>query len=320
MERRFLVIGCGSIGRRHLRNLRALNAGVLLAWDPDEARRDRACEEAEAAPVPSMEAGLEAEPDASFICSPTSLHAAQVKAAAPHSHLFVEKPLAANPQDAEAAAEAVRAHQRICLVACNLRFHPGVVALKDALEEGQIGRPLFVHAEFGYHLPDWRPGQDYRTTYSALRDLGGGVLLDAIHELDLVRWLAGELTLCQGFRASTQTLEVDTEEIACLHGRSSRGVFFQIHLDYLQRTYSRTCKVVGTEGTLVWDLPQGQTMLLRPGRQPEVVRDFRGADLNQMYLDELRHFLECLDGNARPSQNADDAAALVKIAANVPWI
>ncbi|MGC8669235.1 MAG: Gfo/Idh/MocA family protein [Chthonomonadales bacterium] len=320
MDRRFLVIGCGSIGRRHMRNLRALRAGVLFAWDPDPTQLGSACEEVSAQAVPSLQAGLEAEPDACFICSPTALHSAQVQMAASYSHLFVEKPLAADAASARDAAAAVRVHHRICLVACNLRFHPGVVALREALEEGQVGHPLIVQAEFGSYLPDWRPWQDYRSSYSARRELGGGILLDAIHELDLVRWLAGELTLVQGFRATTKTLQIDTEEIACLHGRSSSGVCFQIHLDYLQRIYTRRCKVIGTEGTLLWDLSQGQTLLQRPGHDGTVLSDFRGMDLNQMYVHELRHFLDCLDGRCRPAQDADNAAALVEIAESVPWI
>ena len=320
MERRFLVIGCGSIGRRHIRNLQRLGAFRILAWDPDPVQVSEACKETSVEAVPSLEVGLAANPDACFICSPTSLHAQQVQTLAPRCHLFVEKPLAADGASAAAAAAAVKAHHRICLVACNLRFHPGVAALKEAIGSGHIGKVLLVHAEFGYYLPDWRPWQDYRDAYSARRDLGGGILLDAIHELDLVRWIAGNFRDVQGFRATTGTLGIETEEIACIQGRSAEDVYFQIQLDYLQRTYARRCKVVGTEGTLIWDLPHGQTLLLRPGTDPVVLCDFRQADLNQMYIEELRHFLDCLEGHSAPAQNADDAADLVKLAETIPWI
>lgn len=313
MTGRFLVAGCGSIGRRHLRNLKALEAGALLAFDPSPERRRQAAEESGAQPVEDFAGTLQSGVDACLICSPSSLHGVQALAAAEYTSLFIEKPVTTTYAEALKVRDAIERNNRICLIACNLRFHPGVIALKKELDAGIIGKPLSVRAEFGQYLPDWHPWEDYRKGYSARRDLGGGILLDAIHEIDLVRWLCGEYETITGFCGSTGTLEIETEDIGILTGRTSKGVWCEIHLDYLQRSYSRNCKVIGSEGALVWDAVAKTTALLRPGSAPSIICDFSNADPNEMYLAEMRHFLRCLDGLETPAQDARAAAEAVGV-------
>jgi predicted dehydrogenase len=313
VKRRFLVVGCGSIGRRHLRNLRVLEAGALLAFDPQAERRAEAARESGAAAVEGLEQALDLGLDACLICSPSALHAAQAVAAAACCHLFIEKPIGVTYADALRVRRAAEEHGRVCLVGCNLRFHPGVAALKRGLEGGAIGRPLAIRAEVGQYLPDWHPWEDYRRGYSARRDLGGGVLLDAIHEIDLVRWLCGEFEEVEGLCGRAGDLEIETEDLGLLIGRTRDGVWCEVHLDYLQRCPARHCKIIGTDGTMTWDVTAGQTTLLRPGVPPAVLCDFRGLDPNAMYLDEMRHFLRCLAGQEPPAQDADAAAEAVRV-------
>jgi predicted dehydrogenase len=308
-----LVVGCGSIGRRHLRNLSVLTEDALLAYDPEPVRRELAARESSAESVESLDAGLASGPRAVLICSPTAFHGEQAMQAAACADLFIEKPVAASRSEAEAVRAAVARHGRRCLVACNLRFHPGVVALKKALDEGAVGRPLSLRVEFGQYLPDWHPWEDYRNGYSARADLGGGVVRDEVHELDLVRWLAGELADVRALKGRVGDLEIDTEDIGLLIGRTERGAWCEIHVDYLQRVPGRCCRVIGTEGTLLWDVPSGLTTLQRPGRQTETLADFRGWDTNEMYALEMVHLLACLDGRAEPLQDLDQAIRLMAV-------
>jgi predicted dehydrogenase len=317
---KFLVVGCGSIGKRHLRNLRALGEADLLAYDAVPERRAEAARSVEAREVESLEKGLAGGTDACLICSPSALHADQAVAALAYCHLFIEKPLANTSAEAARVAEAVAVSGRVCLVACNLRFHPGVVCLKRELDAGAVGRLLSVRAEFGQYLPDWHPWEDYRRGYSARRDLGGGIVLDAIHELDLVRWLAGDFATVRAVRGRAGDLEIDTDDIGLLIGRTNRGVWCEVHLDYLQRSYTRTCKVIGTEGTLLWDAREGTTTLLGPQGPPVTLCDFRNLDANAMYLDEMRHFLRCLRGEEPPAQDARAGAEVVRVAEQFRWL
>ena len=85
-------------------------------------------------------------------------------------------------------------------VGCNLRFLPSLQRLKDLIAQGVIGRIVRASFEAGQWLPDWRPRQDYRKSYSADPDSGGGVLFDLIHEIDAAYWILGDLTsgMCCG--------------------------------------------------------------------------------------------------------------------------
>lgn len=180
---RVLVLGAGSIGSRHARNLAASGAAVALA-DPD-ADRARAVESVESVPYDLDRLDRF---DGVVVASPTSEHLSQatsvVDAAVP---ALVEKPLAMTADEAAALAPA---GDRIT-VGFNLRFHEPVRSLVELVRTGAIGQPLSGRLWFGSWLPDWRPATDYRNSYSARADLGGGVLLDAIHELDLCVWLFG---------------------------------------------------------------------------------------------------------------------------------
>ena len=117
-------------------------------------------------------------------------------------HAYVEKPLAVT---VEGLAELLDGEAEVTIaVGYNLRFHPALEAIRAAVYEGRIGRLLAVRAEVGQYLPDWHPEEDYRVSYAARRDLGGGALLTLSHELDYVRWIAGEVVSCRERRRESR--------------------------------------------------------------------------------------------------------------------
>ncbi len=138
-------------------------------------------------------------------------------------------------------------------VGYNLRFHPGLRKLKELVEAETLGRLLWAYVEAGQYLPDWRPWQDYRQSYTARRDLGGGILLDGSHELDSITWLMGKPTEVMCMAGKVSALEVDVEDCADVLLRFPCGAQADIHLDFVQHGYSRSCKLVGELGTALWD-------------------------------------------------------------------
>ena len=170
--------------------------------------------------------------------------------------------------------------------------------MKALLDDKRVGKVLAVRAEFGSYLPEWRPGRDYRENYAVRAALGGGILLDAVHELDYLGWLFGDVAdvLCTAGHVSE--LAGDTEDLAEVTLRFESGVLAQVHLDYLQRAYRRNLQVIGDAGTIVWDYPTHAVTVLAPDAPPETVSD-GGGDTNQMYMEELRHFIRCLEGPSR---------------------
>jgi predicted dehydrogenase len=313
---RFLVCGLGSIGRRHVRNLTTLQAGEVLGFDVRADRREALTADFGIETVADLEAAWRRRPTVAFITAPTSLHVPlALQAASQGCHLFVEKPLSDRLDGIDGLIESVCARRLVTLVGCNLRFHPGLRLVKQLVDDGTIGRVIAARVEVGQYLPDWHPLEDYRQGYSARRDLGGGVILDAIHELDYVRWLLGDVAEVAAFAGTLSDLEIETEDLAAILLRFASGAVGEVHLDYVQRAYSRTCHLIGTEGTIRWDYAAGHVRwyTARTGAWQEAANP-PGWEPNQMYLDEIAHFLACLRGEATPAQDVASAAQVLAIA------
>jgi predicted dehydrogenase len=230
-------------------------------------------------------------------------------------HLFIEKPLSSELDGTEALQRAIEARGLVALVGCNMRFHPALMKVKQLLDERLVGRVVSVRVQAGQYLPDWHPWEDYRQTYSAQRTLGGGVILDAIHEIDYVRWMLGEVEAVSCFAGKLSHLEVETEDVAAILLRFIDGAIAEVHLDYVQRAYSRTGDFIGDEGTIRWDYSAGEVRWFSAKNGDWTV--YRNPDAwtpNQMYVDEIRHFIACLDGREKPSLDVTEATRVLAVA------
>ncbi len=314
---RFILIGAGSIGRRHLQNLLTLGHEVAAIADVATQR----LEELRAAfphavCTDDADKALAQRADAALICSPPTFHVPQARRAIERGlHVFIEKPLADSLADTEALAREVAAAKRVAFVACNLRFHPSLLLAKKLLDEGRIGRPLSVRAQIGYYLPFWRPQTDYRRGYGANKAMGGGVILDCIHEFDYLRWLLGEVTEVFCFAEKRTSLEIDVEDNADILLRFASGTVANLHLDYIQRTYRRSCELIGEEGVIVWDyIAQTIHLYGKEDRQLQVFPRNINSDLNQMFVDEMKHFVNCIQGREQPALDVHGARIVMDIA------
>jgi len=314
---RVTVLGVGSIGLRHLRNARALGHTIAALFDPDVGRHAEAAALAAGALVTTDEtAALDVDADAVLVCSPNDRHLAQAVAAVKAGrHVLVEKPLAhALDGTAELAAEAA-AKRLTVLVACNLRFLPSLQLVKRLVDEGRIGTPLAARAHCGYYLPYWRPHTDYRHGYGARQATGGGIILDSIHELDYLRWLLGEAREVFCYAGTASSLEIDTEDTADLLLKFDYGAVASVHLDYLQRTYRRSCELIGEDGLIAWDyIAQTVRVYGKEDRRHEVFEESINIDRNHMFVEELRHFVDCVERGARPLLDAAGGRRVLEIA------
>lgn len=310
-----VVAGLGSIGRRHLANARALEpAAHITVWRhrPSDAGEPPAGADRL---VVGDDPAFDQPPTCAIVCGPASTHVAVARRLAGlGAHLLVEKPIAAAPDGVAELIEFCNAHRLTLAVGYNLRFLAPLRVLRDAVTSGRIGRVVSIRAEVGQYLPDWRPGRDYRAGVTASASLGGGALLELSHELDYVRWIAGEVTAVSARTATLGDLALDVEDTAEILLEFESGALGSVHLDLLQRTPSRSCKVVGTDGTLTWD---GGTNAVRlfSAASPDWSELHPAAplDRNEMYLDELRHFLSCVRGAATPAVTGDDGRRVLDI-------
>jgi predicted dehydrogenase len=288
-----LIVGLGSIGRRHGRNLSGLGVEVL-GVDPRQDRREAFSTEIKGARTfEKLDEGLAAGCECAVVASPNVFHLEQaLTCARAGMHLFIEKPLAVSLDGVEVLTEVVEERQLTVLLGSNWKFHPGPRRMKELIDGGAIGRVLAVHAIGGQYLPDWHPWEDYRAMYSSRTALGGGVLWDS-HDMDYLTWLAGPLSAVSCRTARTGTLDIETEDLACMLLAFKSGAQGTLQMDYLQRPYARRVHVTGSQGTVVWEYPEGEVRhyqvndkMWRTYPVPE------GYELNRMYIDEMRHFLE----------------------------
>lgn len=295
-----LIVGSGSIARRHLANLRMLRPKSRIIVLRRQQSSSGDLPEADQV-VDTLEDAIREHPETAIVANPAPFHVPVAQALAEAGcHLLVEKPLSDRMVGADALIDTCASRGVILMVGYNLRFCPSLQAMARMVAEGAVGRILHVSAEIGQYLPDWRPATDYRAGVTAQARLGGGALLELSHEIDIALWLAGPVASLTASLGRVGDLEIDTEDCADLLINFSSGARGHVHMDLLQRVPTRRCRVVGSDGTLEWDYFEDT---LRLGRSGETWRQLEVPRLNQrndMYLNELAHFFACVEQNILP--------------------
>jgi len=253
------------------------------------------------------------KPDVVFVCTPPVLHVEQALCALKNSaDVFIEKPLSNRLEGVDELKGAAGKFGRVVHVGYNLRFNPGIQTLKRLVEEGVAGRILYARAEVAQYLPEWRPWQDYRRSYTARRELGGGIILDASHEIDYVLWLLGppsELTCMAG---TVSGLEVNVEDCATILIRFRSGAQADVHMDFVQRTASRSFALAGERARLEWDHALSQVRIIRPECEPEVIN--YEVEINQMYVAEVEEFFSCVHNRGTANGSLAEAELTLEVA------
>lgn len=309
-----LVVGCGSIGRRHARNLKALGVCQLGFCDTSPEALKQCREELNGETFADYDEALRKfRPDLVLICTPPVYHVEEALAALQaHAHVFIEKPLSHESSGIQALIAEARRHDRNVQIGYNMRFHPGLKILKELIDSGKIGRVLWLNVEAGQYLPDWRPWQHYRASYSARHELGGGIILDGSHELDYICWLLGRPTEVTCRAEHLSSLDVDVEDSAWIYLSFPERRRAELHLDFVQRAYTRTCKVVGETGTALWDFSLQEVRWFSAERQgwnsiPYVF------EANDMYVAEMVHFLESLGTGTGPMVDLEQSRDVIRV-------
>lgn len=311
---KFLIAGFGSIGRRHLRNLRALGEQDILLYRthhstlPDDEIAGLVVET-------DLRAALAHRPDAVIVSNPTALHLdVAIPAAEAGCAILLEKPISHNMHGVEAFQSAVQRGGARVLVGFQLRFHPTLRRAADLLAEGAIGRPLAARAHWGEYLPNWHPWEDYRQGYAARPELGGGVILTLCHPFDYLRMLLGEVGSLWAFTAARGGLDLPVEDTAEIGLQFVDGAVGSVHLDYLQQPPTHTLEIIGTGGTLRWDSASGALSVYQAGATGwQVENPPDGFDRNWLFMDEMRNFLAVVKGEEQPACTLQDGIRALEI-------
>jgi predicted dehydrogenase len=257
---------------------------------------------------------LAARPRAVLVCNPSALHLpvalAAVRAGA---HVLVEKPLSHSLDGVDELAAEVRARGLVALVGFQYRFHPGLRRVKAWLEEGALGAVVSARVHWGEDLASWHPGEDWRRGYAARADLGGGAVRTLCHPFDYLRWLLGDVDSVSAEVA--RRLGLDVEDAAHVSLRFASGALATVSLDYFQRPRTHGLEIVGSRGRIRWADEDG-TAYLHDAHRNRVTPFLppAGFSRNSMFLDEMRHFLACLDGDEAEQCSLGDGRAALEIA------
>lgn len=299
-----LVLGAGSIGKRHIRNLLASPPSAsgdevrVSVVDPRDDRRA----ELVAIGVPAdrlfatREAALAAGPyDGALVATPTAFHVADAIAMARAGlPLMIEKSLSVDLDGVADLQREIEARGLFAFTAYCFRFDPLAQQFAALLAAGTIGKPLYARAEMSTYLPEWHPHEDYREFYMAKKALGGGTLLDQSHLYDMTRMFLGEIRTVMGVSRKDSDLEIETDDFGEFLFHLDSGVYVSMHIDLFTRPWREFYQVTGSDGVLEWDIGRKTIARFTVDGTRTVVAT--GADYNAMYVNEIAYFLAGVRG------------------------
>jgi predicted dehydrogenase len=324
---KFLIAGLGSIGRRHFRNLIALGEKDIVLLRTRKATLPE--DELAGYPVETdlQEALNKHKPDAIIVANPTSLHLdVAVPAAEAGCDILLEKPVSHSLERLDEFQNVAQKSGSKILVGFQFRYHPTLNQARELIRSNTLGRILTVHAHWGEYLPQWHPWENYRQSYAARADLGGGVIVTLTHPLDYLRYLLGEVDSLWSFNGHISPLELDVEDIAEMGLKFVNGAVGGVHVNYFQRPPVHRLEIVGTSGTLRWDNADGILHFYQmpasfgsfsdnpPAAVVETFSPPEGFERNQLFVAQTRHFLDVVRGEAEPVCRLEDGVMALRLA------
>ena len=307
---KFLVCGLGSIGLRHLRNLKALGYTDIIIYSSGKSVMPGVKEEIEGFEIyDSLAVALKQKPDVCMITNPTSLHVSvAMMAASAGCHLYIEKPLSNTLEQLDQLQEIVNNKNIITFITYQFRFHPHIKLLKNIFSDKQnkYGAALYVTTEWSEYLPDWHPWEDYKQGYSARKDLGGGVLLTQIHPMNYLSYIFGEIEKVHINKIATRSLNIEVDDIADLMLNFTNGMSGHVHIDFLQKPRVHAMKVITSKGRFEWNYHKNILLFVDNDGIEEVFKN-DNFDRNDMFVDMLKDYIDCIVLKKRSKFNLDEA-------------
>jgi len=309
-----LVCGAGSIGMRHIRNLLSLGVRVVV-WRNRSELVQTLEEELRLKVFLSIDEALKIA-DAVVIATNTNTHLElALKAVKKGKAVFIEKPISHIVKGTKELSNIVNSQKLVFEVGCQLRAHPNLRRLSELIKQAEYG-PLYTYrAVVGQRLEDWRPGTDYRQSYSADRQRGGGPMLDLIHEIDLVNWLTGPIVSVSAHLTKVSDQEIKSDDLANVTLINSNGSIGQVQLDMLSPSYRRGLELVYRDAIIYWDYLSGSLTCKKSGLETIIDQVTPQFERNTLFLNHMKHFLNRLvDPNIAPLCSLEDGIAALTIA------
>ena len=327
---KILMIGLGGIGQRHLRNIhtkfgndvdiiayRVRNAKDTITSDLKIDKSIDFLNKYSVKVYTDLDKALSESPDVAFVCNPSSIHIpVSQRISEKGCDLFIEKPLSDTMKGTKELISSCKTNKTIGMVGFQLRFHLCYRMLQKLIEAETIGNILSVHSEVGEYLPNFHKYENYRDVYASKKNLGGGVVLSQIHEIDYLYDLFGMPDKVMAFGGHLSNLDIDVEDVAnILMDVQYKGnnIPVQLHMDYIQNPPSRYCKVIGEKGKITMDLTNSKVIEEKANEKP-FTYDFSYLERNTLFQNEINHFFDCVEKREQTIVPIEEGAKSLKIA------
>jgi len=308
---KILFIGLGSIGQRHLRNIKTLKPGndvQLLAYRKSKHKlvidngESITCESLadhyNIIELENLQDALNEHADIVFICGPSAQHISMATIFAKNGcHLFIEKPLATDKDNVRELEVLLKRNDLIHMVGFQFRFHPCVQKIASILTNKEFGDVISTQFDWSTFLPSAHPYEDYRQGYAASRKLGGGVVFSLCHELDLIQYFFGLPQSVYAIGGYLSSLEMDTDDtVAALFrcGTKTRSFPVQLHLSFAQGKEQRTIKILMEKAVLTCNLLTANIEIVPHQQRTITTQHFPKLLRNDLFISEVQHFFDCV--------------------------
>ena len=322
---RGLIIGCGSIGERHLHNIKKIGVKDIAILDINKLVLNNLSKKYSVKKFFNLDDALSFKPDFSIICTLPKSHMSIANSCIKsNSHVFIEKPISTNLKNVIPILKKAK-HKKLSIsVGYNLRFDKGLNLLKKKLMQKEIGKPLSILIKFGHNIKFWKPGTNYRNHYILKK--GGGIILDDSHEYDYLGWLIDDninTVYCQ--TQKTNSIKTETESFASMILKTKKGLIGNLNIDYLRPFYERGCYIIGEKGSLEWEYNLSKPTSSRYSQtvnskvtlqllsKPSSIVYNNVIRVNEMYINEIRNFLDSITSKKKPLVDGLDGLNTLRI-------
>ena len=317
-----LFMGLGGIGQRHLRNLlylfpeaqigavRHSNRTFEIGYDLQADYSVNIIDKYNIRSFPNLEEAVAWEPDFAVVSTPTSTHipltVQLIKWKIP---VLLEKPISHNYDGLDDLMALAEETEIPVMIGYMLRFHPGVRHLLDIVKKRVIGRFYSVQIQLNSFMPAWHSYEKYNEFYAGRKSLGGGAILTEIHEIDLLHQMFGEpkKLWCIGGKLSPFELNVE-DTVSTLFEYEVDGANLPVTLtmSFVQRPIGRTITLWGESGRIHWDLMAGEVTTDNEERSTKETFQAVQIERNQMFINELQHFIDCIELGKKPKASLQE--------------
>ncbi len=309
-----MIVGYGSIGKRHLKNLESMTKAEIILCTK---RTDLKYLEKRGIKIfKKLSECISQKPDFGIITNETAFHiSSAIKLAKNGIDLFIEKPLSNSTKGVKDLEKIVKQRKIITQMGYNLRFHKGIEKIKKMIEQKKIGKIISVQCENGSYLPDWHPYENYMDSYAGKQKLGGGIILTMIHDIDYLYWIFGNPKQVFSVAGKYSDLKISVEDYCASIIEFKNKIIAELHLDFFLRPEFRSCKIKGRKGIIYWDSKDNIVKLFNNDRKTwKVVLKLDNFERNDMYVREMKHFLKCIKHRKKTINDLQQGVETMNIA------